>query len=213
MNWNILLAFIAAGFSAGLALLATVRSRRPITRWSFSAGMLLFSLEALLAALSFEAASQENAAFWQNLSLLVKMFLPGVWFLFSLTYSRANYREFLGRSRLLLAALFLLPLLWLVTSRFPLLQIVTYKEPLEGWGLHFSQTAKILNGLFLISMILILTNLERTFRAAVGTMRWRIKFLVIGLAIIFGARIYSGTQSLLFSGTVWASLMSRLLPS
>ena len=39
--------------------------------------------------------------------------------------------------------------------------------------------------------VLILMNLERTFRSAVGTMRWRIKFIVLGLGIVFGARIYT----------------------
>ena len=43
-------------------------------------------------------------------------------------------------------------------------------------------------------------NLERTFRGAVGTMQWRIKFLVLGLAVIFGARIYTRSQALVFSG-------------
>ena len=47
--------------------------------------------------------------------------------------------------------------------------------------------------------MLVLTNIERTFRAAVGTMRWRIKFLVLGLAVIFGACIYTRSQALLFS--------------
>ena len=52
---------------------------------------------------------------------------------------------------------------------------------------------------FLVAAVLILMNLERTFRAAVGTMQWRIKFIVIGLGIIFGARIYTLSQALLFS--------------
>src|SRR4030095_14771455 len=47
---------------------------------------------------------------------------------------------------------------------------------------------------------LILMNFETTFRSAVGSMRWRIKFLVLGLAVIFGARIYTISQAVLFSG-------------
>ena len=43
-------------------------------------------------------------------------------------------------------------------------------------------------------------NLERTFRSAVGTMRWRIKFLILGLGVVFGARIYTCSQGLLFTG-------------
>ena len=44
-----------------------------------------------------------------------------------------------------------------------------------------------------------LNNLEKTFRSAVGTMRWRIKFVVLGLAVIFAARIYTLSQDMLFS--------------
>ena len=52
----------------------------------------------------------------------------------------------------------------------------------------------------LVGTVLVLMNLERTFRSAVGTMQWRIKFLVLGLAVIFGARIYTRSQALVFSG-------------
>ena len=60
--------------------------------------------------------------------------------------------------------------------------------------------AKILNGSLLLATVLVLMNLEKTFRSAVGTMRWRIKFIVLGLGIVFGARIYTLSQGLLFSG-------------
>jgi hypothetical protein len=81
----------------------------------------------------------------------------------------------------------------------PFFYAVTYEPPTHGWGLRFHEPAKILNVLILISVVLILTNIERTFRAAVGTMRWRIKFLVIGMGVIFGARVYTESQALLFS--------------
>jgi len=42
-------------------------------------------------------------------------------------------------------------------------------------------------------------NLERTFRASVGTMRWRIKYLMLGLAVLFGTKIYVTSQALLYS--------------
>jgi putative PEP-CTERM system histidine kinase len=64
----------------------------------------------------------------------------------------------------------------------------------------FAGNAKALNAVFLIAMVLILMNLERTFRSAVGTMRWRIKFVLLGLGVIFGARFYTQSQALIFSG-------------
>jgi putative PEP-CTERM system histidine kinase len=41
-------------------------------------------------------------------------------------------------------------------------------------------------------------NLERTFRASVGTMRWRIKFMILGLGVLFAVRAYTGSETLLF---------------
>jgi putative PEP-CTERM system histidine kinase len=41
-------------------------------------------------------------------------------------------------------------------------------------------------------------NLERTFRASVGTMRWRIKFMLLGLGALLIVRLYTSSQALLF---------------
>ena len=160
----------------------------------------MFAAESAATGIGFSAASVERLAFWQTLGLLIKSFLPGTWLCFSLTYSRGNYREFIARSRLALWAVFLLPLTLLPGFRTPLIEVLAYAPPAQGWWISFAGPAKILNALILISIVLILMNLERTFRSTVGTMRWRIKFLVLGLGIVFGARIYTGSEALLFSG-------------
>jgi len=194
-----MLALAAGMFSAALAAAAACRKQRSVAIWCFSAGMLIFALESLFGAIANDTLLPERAVFWATLSLLAKSLLPGVWLTFSLTYSRANYADFLVRSRWLLLGVFLIPLLSLAAIYRPFFYIVAYKPPVDGWGLMLDDPAKILNVLVLVSTVLILTNVERTFRAAVGTMRWRIKFLVLGLGVIFGARIYTGSQALLFS--------------
>ena len=194
-----MLALAAAIFSAALAAAAACRKQRSLATWCFSAGMLTFALESLFGAIGNDALPPERAAFWETVALVAKSFLPGVWLTFSLTYSRANYRDFLVRSRWLVVGAFLIPVLSLAALYTPFFYAVTYEPPAHGWGLRFHEPAKILNVLILISVVLILTNIERTFRAAVGTMRWRIKFLVIGMGVIFGARVYTGSQALLFS--------------
>jgi putative PEP-CTERM system histidine kinase len=196
---NSVLALAAGMFTAALAAAAACRKQRSLATWCFSAGMLTFALESLFGAIANDTLLPGRAAFWETLSLVAKSFLPGVWFTFSLTYSRANYRDFLLRSRWLLLGAFLVPLLSLAAIYRPFFYIVAYKPPVDGWGLMLNDPAKILNVLVLVSTVLILTNIERTFRAAVGTMRWRIKFMVLGLGVIFGARIYTGSQALLFS--------------
>lgn len=200
LNLSSALAFGAALLCCVLALAVVVRKGLSIITGCFSAGMLLFAFESALTGMSFTAASAQGVAFWQTLAFLMKSFLPGIWLCFSLTYSRGNYREFLARSRLVIVVAFLLPLALLPALRTPFIDVIAYGSPAQGWWLDFGGAAELLNALILISTILILMNLERTFRSAVGTMRWRIKFLVLGLGIVFGARIYSRSQALLFSG-------------
>ena len=199
MSPNTVLALAACMFSAALAAAAACRKQRSLATWCFSAGMLTFALESLFGAIANDALLPERAAFWETLSLVARSFLPGIWLTFSLTYSRADYRDFLVQSRWLVIGAFLIPLLSLAALYSPFFYVVTYESPVHGWGLRFNEPAKILNVLILISTVLVLTNIEQTFRAAVGTMRWRIKFLVLGLAVIFGACIYTRSQALLFS--------------
>jgi putative PEP-CTERM system histidine kinase len=199
VSFNSALALAAAMFCAALGMAAACRGRRSLATWCFSAGMLTFALESLFGAIAGNSLVPQRVAFWETLSLVAKSFLPGVWLTFSLTYSRANYRDFLVRSRWLLVGAFLIPLLSLAALYSPFLYIVSYEPPAHGWGLRLSEPAEILNVLILVSTVLILTNIERTFRAAVGTMRWRIKFLVLGLGVVFAARIYTRSQALLFS--------------
>jgi putative PEP-CTERM system histidine kinase len=161
--------------------------------------MLVFALESLFGALGNDTTVLERAAFWQTLALAAESFLPSVWLLFSLTYSRANYGDFVARSRWLVIGALLVPVLSLPALYSSFFDVVAYHRPIDGWALRLGELAKILDVLLLISTVLILMNIERTFRAAVGTMRWRIKFLVLGLGVIFGARIYTRSQALLFS--------------
>ena len=186
-------------FSAALAAAAACRTQRSLATWCFSAGMLLFALESLFGAIGSSALLPERAALWETLCLVTKSFLPGVWLTFSLTYSRANYRDFLGRSRWLVIGAFLIPVLSLSALYRSFFYVIAYDAPIGAWGLRLNEPAIILNVLILVSTVLILMNIERTFRSAVGTMRWRIKFLVLGLGVIFGACIYTRSQALLFS--------------
>jgi putative PEP-CTERM system histidine kinase len=201
---NSVLALAAATFSVALAVAAVCRKRRSVATWCFSAGMLTFALESLFGAIWHGALLPEKAAFWETLTLVTKSFLPGIWLCFSLTYSRGNSREFPARSRFLVLAAFLVPVGVSLIFRDQLAPIFPHNQSGGNWWISSHAAAKTLNGLLLIAAVLVLVNLERTFRSAVGTMQWRIKFMVLGLGIVFGARIYTLSQALLFSGDIIA---------
>jgi putative PEP-CTERM system histidine kinase len=199
---NTILALVASVFSFALALAAACRRKRSVANWFFSVGMLIFALENLFGAIWREAANPESAAFWGILTLVTKSFVPGIWLCFSLTYSRRSARTLPARAWFLVLAVLLIPVGISLIFRGQLVPVSPYTEPSADWWVRSHVAAKTLNGFQLVAAVMILMNLEKTFRSAVGTMQWRIKFVVIGLGIVFGASIYTLSQALLFSGGI-----------
>jgi putative PEP-CTERM system histidine kinase len=197
-----ILALAAAIFSFAFAAAVPWRKRRSLATWCFSVGMLVFALESLFGAMWREAVNPESAAFWGTLTLVTKSFVPGVWVCFSLTYSRGSARTLPARSWLLVLAALLIPIGMFLVFRDQLVPSSPHTEPGADWWVRSNAAAKILYGFQLVAAVVILMNLEKTFRSAVGTMQWKIKFLVIGLGIVFGARIYTLSQALLFSADI-----------
>ena len=204
MGLTLFLTTAAVLFSVGLALLAPFRSRQKVATCFFAAGMVILALESVLQTISLAAISTERMNYWQNLALVVRSLVPGVWFCFSVTYSRGEYRAFFRKWRILLLLGSLLPVLFAVIFRAELGYVLPYSETDPTPWLRLTFPGKILNAMLLLGSVLILMNLERTLRSAVGTGRWRIKFLVLGLGVIFGVRIYTRSQALLYSGNTLA---------
>ena len=160
--------------------------------------MATLALESFFRGMSLRTPQADNVAYWQTLVVLAKSFLPGFWLGFSLIYSRGNYFEFLSKWRLFLVAAFVIPVGVALGFHSELVQLAPPSNADHGWNLGFGQAGRIVNIFCLISAIMALNNLEKTFRSAVGTMRWRIKFLILGLAVIFATRIYSLSQDMLY---------------
>jgi putative PEP-CTERM system histidine kinase len=200
VSLNSALALAAGVFSAALAVAAVCRGRRSLPTWCFSAGMLTFALESLFGAIWHDAFAPEKVAFWGALTMVTKAFLPAFWLCFSLTYARGKAGELPVRSRFLILLAFLVPVGVALVFQDQLGPIFPHSDSDQNWWIGFHAAAKTLNGLLLVAAVVVLMNLERAFRAAVGTMQWRIKFIVLGLGLVFGARIYSLSQALLFSG-------------
>ena len=198
MTSDSLLAFAAALFSGVLAIVAPLFNRRSLASWCFFAGMATLSIESAVGGISLRESQPEKVASWQSLVLLVRSFLPGFWLTFSVVYSRGNYLDFLKTWKFFLIAAFILPLGIAIGLRSELINLVPLPEVDSVLGLRFGMGGRLVNTLCLIAAVMILTNLEKTFRSTVGTMRWRIKFVVLGLAVIFAARIYTLSQDLLF---------------
>ncbi len=193
------LPFVAAILSLFLAFFGLWTKKPSLARWCFFFGMAVVGIDSVFSGLSLRAADWSEMLGWVTLGLIAKSFIPAFWLGFSLTYSRGDYRQSWARWRIPLVIIVLLPIGLALGFQQQLLEVVAAGPTGEQVQLRYSAIAKVLNVLLLVANVWILMNLEQTFRSAVGTMRWRIKFVVLGLAVIFGARLYVRSQALLFS--------------
>jgi putative PEP-CTERM system histidine kinase len=156
-----ILNYIAAAVAVLLATVVLAKDRRSFANRSFAAGLvLLASMEVFTGA---------------RLALFV--FAPGVFLMFSLSFARAEYREYLAAWKYVIAASFILPVTALL---FPV------------------NSQRNCYALILIFTVCILANLERTLRASTGYIRWQIKFVVLGMACICASWIYISSQALIY---------------
>ena len=194
------LPFASAACSGALAIGVLFRARRSVARWTFAAGMAVLAAEGVCSGLTAGATSPEGIIYWQQWSLLALSLLPGVWLVFSLSYARGNAREFLTKWRLPLAGAFLLPVALAAVFRESLIISLQLDAAADHWMLRLGWSGIALYLFLLVGSVLVLTNFERTFRASVGTMRWRIKYMVLGVGLLFLVRAYTSSQTLLFRG-------------
>jgi putative PEP-CTERM system histidine kinase len=201
MPATVILLWVSAACAAALSIGVAATARRSLSRWAFSAGMLALAVESLFAGLGAHAADPDAARTWQQRRLLIESVAPALWLLFSLTYARGDSRQSLAGSRLALACATVAPILAAVFYERLLLPLEAGLLPapaLHAFRLPWS--GLLLHALFLLGWVGVVMNLERTFRASVGTIRWRIKFMLLGVGVIFVARIYTGSQALVFRG-------------
>ncbi len=199
VNFPVLISLVAAA-GAFLLALATLLSRpRSVANWSFFVGMLACSLEQGCQVVGLDAVALQDMLFWQRLAALPLALVPVSWLVFSLTFARGNHREFLQKWRPGLILFAALPLGLALWQGQGWIRDAVWTEQAGHWVFPVTLAGKALHLTMLLTSILIITNVEWTFRAAVGTSRWRIKYAVIGVALLFGVRIYSSSQVILYS--------------
>jgi len=168
-----------------------------LASWLFFAGMCLLAVDCLLDRALGLTVVTGDVGEQVRATMLLKSLVPAVWLGFSLVYARGKPYEFLSRWKWALMAAFLIPAGLVLGLPDAFHRAVGPDTRME---IRFSAAGKAWAITMLLITLAILINFEKTFRASVGMARWRIKYLILGVALIFGVRVYILSQMLLFSG-------------
>lgn len=197
MNTVSILGFLAAFCSGALAFAVVFQERKSLGHWFFALGMLVLAVDAALVGFAAASSTLQQLAAWENWRLTAMALLPSAWLGFSVIYARGNPRAFLRQWKMAVAFSFLVPTACAVLFQGRLISAAGAQAG-QNPTILVTDAGRFVFTCVLLSLILALVNLERTFRSSVGTMRWRIKFMVLGLGVIFTVRAYTSSQSLLF---------------
>jgi putative PEP-CTERM system histidine kinase len=185
-----------AACAVALGVMRAVRMRPSVGDAAFIAGMAVLAVESGCAALTARSADPAAVMRYEAWRLTALALLPGIWMLFSTSFARGR----LQRSRIFLAGTLVLPLAVALTARRNLMAGIYEFSDGPQRIIVLEWTGFVLYLWLLIGSVVVLMNLERTFRASVGMMRWRIKYMLLGIGLVFVVRLYTSSQALLFRG-------------
>jgi len=198
MLFSVLPHYFAAVLCAVLACLGLFRDPRSFPHRVYALGMIALGVEALFTGLSLQAIAPDKVLLWQHWRCLFAALLPGTWLLFSLSFPQGRRRPRLGRWAWIVVGAFLAPLIVVTLFRPHLFGYASVFPLTYAWSLSVGWAGYVFTVCFLLGVVTIMMLLERTLRAAKGRQRWQVKFLAVGIVALFSARIYTGTQVLLF---------------
>lgn len=194
------LSLMVALVTVGIGVMALWRDPGSFVHRVFLLGMVLFALDAGLTGFLYPALRFDRFPLWQPLSLMVKSLLPALWLLFSVSFARADDKQHISKWKWVLIASLVLPLVLVVF--FSPAFFTGQPVPMETAALFFriGWSGHIWHLLRIIAAVMILMNLERTFRRSTGHMRWQSKFMFLGIGGIFAVQLFIDSQAVLFQG-------------
>jgi len=198
MTFNLILSCVAALLCGGLAIFVFLRDRRSFVHQAFAAGMIVFAAEAALNGISLRASWPEEVARWQSWRFIAAAFVPACWLLFSLSFGRVGYKEILSKWKWYIIVISAVPIIVATFFSDSFFKGLPVPDEFSYWLIPLGWPGYLFHFFLLLSIVLILMNLERTLRNSTGSIRWQIKFMILGLGGIFAVRIYTLSQALLY---------------
>lgn len=198
MDLGSVLAYVAAAVAVPLGLAVAWRERARPGTVAFALGMMALAARELTGVLAVDAVFKAQTEGWLRLRMLAEAFVPALFIWYSLSFARTNHREFRKRWRLPVLVSLVVPL-GLLAAQWNVLLVSYAPIPLPSWLLPINAPGFVLHVVYLIGAVIVLVNGEATLRASSGTARWQIKFMVLGMGVLFGVQVFLHSQVLLDS--------------
>jgi putative PEP-CTERM system histidine kinase len=197
---SVLSTVLIAAIVSSLLLGAAVVARRPRGRnqWSFALGMLAFAAEGAATYILVTATSTpEERLLWVRVWAIAGLTVPIPWGFFVAGLGRPAGARWPNALRLALAGACALAVAGAIGIVSPdAFRVSDISGPFYAIQLNWpSRYSVVLQALMTAGL---LAGLESCLRTSTGTLRWRIKYLVLGLGAIFLARFFFLSQALLF---------------
>ncbi len=199
MTFHFFLYLLASLMCGGVALLIFLQEPRSFIHRIFALGMLILGLAEGFGGMRFSSQTLPDFFFWERLHLISESLFPGIWLVFSLSFSRSNYKDLLSKWKWIIVASFVLPLYLLFLFHTSFLKGPFGDEGTTLLTLPLGWSGYLFYLISLLTFIIILVNLEGTLRSSAGIKRWRIKFLILGLGGFFAVEVYTTSQTILYS--------------
>ncbi len=183
-----------------LVLAAVVLGRRPRgwNQWSFALGMLAFAAEGVAAyALVTATSTPEERLFWLRVWGTAALAIPLPWGFFVAGLGSPAGARWPAALRLALGVATALA----ASGALALASSAAFRIsdiPGPFYAVQFDWAGQYAVILQVVLTVGLLIGLESCLRTSSGTVRWRIKYLLLGLGGIFLARFFFLSQALLF---------------
>ena len=201
--------FLGVVLSLALTGLVLTRFQRAPVHWAFAASMMALALTQVGNGVGLLDDSPLEVLRWRRLALAGEILMPVGWLVFSLTFARSNAQALLREWRGALTAAGLLTALFLALAGSR--RMFTLGFPWESGSVYVAlgPSGVVFAFLYLVAQVLILANLEQTWRHADESTRWSLKFPLFGLGLLCVFFIYQSAELLLYRtwnpGLAWLS--------
>ena len=194
----LILSILGAALTLGVGLLVLLRNPFYPANIGFCLGMLSLTIIEVGDIIFLISNELVWGLYGKRISLAGEALLTPGWFLFSLTFTRSNYKELLSRWKFVVAGLYMCAAFFLLLINSA--SLIYIPDSADVYSVFpLGPVGRYFYFFLIIGILLCLVQFENTLRFSSGFKRRETKYVIIGAGSILAYHIYLSSQAILFS--------------